>query len=211
MSTSTSHDGFLGAIYGSGSADDLARLYDGWSATYDAEMARVGYRHPTIALALLARHLPRGATPVLDAGCGTGLLSEWLGIAGYPRVEGLDVSEGMLAVAAAKGRYAALHRAALGVPLAFADGHFAGIVAAGVFSTGHVGAEALDELIRICRPGGVIVLTVKNTLWDGGFEARIVGLECVGRVTRAEETVPYVSMPGEAGTIPSRALALRVA
>ena len=204
----TPHTGQLGAVYDATSTDDLARLYDGWAATYDAEMARVGYRHPTIALALLARHLPRGATPVLDAGCGTGLLCEWLGIAGYPRVEGLDLSEGMLAAARAKGCYATLHRAALGGALPFADGHFAGIVAAGVFSTGHVGAEGLNELIRICRPGGVIVLTVKNALWDGGFAARIADLERSGRLVRVEETAPYVSMPGEVGTIPSRALAL---
>ena len=53
--------------------------------------------------------------------------------------------------------------------LPFANGQFAGIVAAGVFTSGHVGAEGLDELIRICRPDGVIVLTVKNTLWEEGF------------------------------------------
>ncbi len=205
------HNGFLGKVYGSGGADDLARLYDGWATTYDAEMARVGYRHPTIALALLARHLPRGAQPVLDAGAGTGLLGEWLGIMGYSHVEALDLSAGMLAVAASKGCYAALHQAALGGPLPFSDGHFAGIVAAGVFSTGHVGAEGLDELIRICRPGGIIVLTVKNTLWEAGFAARIAQLEGAGRVSRVEETAPYVSMPGEAGTIPSRALTLTVA
>ena len=106
--------------------------------------------------------------------------------------------------------YKNLLRAALGGPLAFADGHFAGIVAAGVFSTGHVGPEGLDELIRICRRGGVIVLTVKNTLWESGFAGRIADLEHNGKITRCEETAPYVSMPGEVGTSPSRALALRV-
>jgi hypothetical protein len=115
----------------------------------------------------------------------------------------------MLDVAAAKGAYKALHCLALGGPLPFADGHFAGIVSAGVFTSGHVGAEGLDELIRICRKGGVIVLTVKNTLWEGGFAARIAELEGQGLIARAEETEPYVSMPGETGTIPSRGLALR--
>ena len=51
----------------------------------------------------------RGAAPVLDAGAGTGLVGEWLGILGYPEVEALDISEGMLAVARAKGVYRALH------------------------------------------------------------------------------------------------------
>ena len=74
----------------------------------------------------------------------------------------------------------------------------------------HVGAEGLDELIRICRPGGVLVLTVKNTLWENGFAARIGELASAHRVVAAEETPPYVSMPGETGTIPSRGLALRI-
>src|SRR5688500_18000049 len=171
------HEGILGAVYGAKGAEEIASLYDRWAASYDAQMSAAGYRHPTICLALLARHLPPGAAPLLDAGAGTGLIGEWLGIMGYPDVEALDISEGMLAKAAEKGAYKAFHRLALGGPLPFADGHFAGMVSAGVFTSGHVGVEGLDELIRICRPGGVIVLTVKNTLWDGGFSARIAELE----------------------------------
>lgn len=203
------HAGALGAVYDANGPQEVAALYDNWADSYDADMAVAGYRHPTIALALMARHLPSGATPLLDAGAGTGLIGEWLGIIGYPHVEALDISEGMLARAAAKGAYKALHRLALGGPLPFADGHFAGIVSAGVFTTGHVGPEGLDELIRICRAGGAIVLTVKNTLWEGGFAARVAELAAAGEVAIAEETEPYVSMPGEAGTVPSRGLVLR--
>ena len=204
------HDGFLGAVYDSKSTADVAALYDKWAETYDAEMAQAGYRHPSICLALLARHLPKGAAPLLDAGAGTGLIGEWLRIMGYPRVEALDISEGMLKVAERKGCYSAFHVLALGGALPFADNAFAGVISAGVFTSGHVGAEGLDELIRITRPGGVIVLTVKNTLWQSGFSDRIAELERQGLVARAEETDPYVSMPGETGTTPSRGLVLKV-
>lgn len=207
--TTGHHAGALGAVYDAKAPEEVAALYDGWAATYDAEMAVAGYRHPSICLALLARHLPRGTAPLLDAGAGTGLIGGWLGIMGYPHVEALDISEGMLAVAAAKGVYKALHNLALGAALPFADGHFAGIVSAGVFTTGHVGSEGLPELIRVCRPEGVIVLTVKNTLWDGGFAAEIARLEQTGAIAVAEETEPYVSMPGETGTVPSRAVVLK--
>ena len=67
-------------------------------------------------------------------------------------------------------------------------------------------AEALTPVQAI---GGVLVLTVKNTLWDGGFSDRIAELEGQGVLTRVEETEPYVSMPGETGTVPSRGLVLR--
>jgi len=204
------HEGTLGAVYQAKRPEELAALYDGWANTYEDEMARAGYRHPTICAALIARHVPRGASPVLDAGAGTGLLGEWLVILGYRHVEALDLSEGMLAKAAVKGVYAALHHLALGGPLPFADDHFAAIVSAGVFTTGHVGPEGLDELIRICRPGGTIVLTVKDTIWDGGFAARIADLEAAKVINRLEETEPYVSMPGDAATVPSRAVVLRI-
>jgi predicted TPR repeat methyltransferase len=201
------HGGHLGAVYAAAGPEEIARRYDAWAASYDAEMAQAGYRHPAVVLALLARHLPKRVGPVLDAGCGTGVLGEWLGILGYGPVEGLDISEGMLAVAARRGGYAGLHRAALGAGLPFADGRFAAVVAAGVFTTGHVGAEGLPELVRVTRPGGILVLTVKTTLWSAGFATRVADLG--EAVAVAETTAPYVSMPGEAGTVPSLALVLR--
>ncbi|WP_164750904.1 class I SAM-dependent DNA methyltransferase [Mesorhizobium sp. M7A.F.Ca.CA.002.05.1.1] len=204
------HQGALGAAYAAKRPEEVAALYDRWSETYDADMSAAGYRHPTICLALLARHLPRGSAPLLGAGPGIGLIGEWLDIAGYPQVEALDISQGMLDQAARKGVYSALHCLALGGHLPFADDAYAGIISAGVFTSGHVGVAGLDELIRICRPGGVIVLTVKNTLWDAGFATRVGEIEAQGLVTRVEETRPYVSMPGEADTVPSRGLALRV-
>jgi SAM-dependent methyltransferase len=200
----------LTAVYGARDAAEIARTYDAWADGYDSEMAALGYRHPAISLALLTRHLPRGAAPLLDAGAGTGLIGEWLGILGYPRAEALDISPGMLRVAAAKRVYAALHEAALGQTLPFADDHFAGVISAGVFTTGHVGAEALDELLRITRPGGVIVLTVKNAVWNAGFAASLSDLAATGRLPLLEETLPYVSMPGEPDTEPSRGIALSV-
>jgi SAM-dependent methyltransferase len=203
------HGGLLGAAYNAKRPEEVAALYDRWADTYDGEMARAGYRHPAICLALLARHLPRGAAPLLDAGAGTGLIGEWLGIMGYPMVEALDISDGMLAQAARKNVYVALHQLALGGDLPFTDGAFAGIISVGVFTSGHVGVEGMDELLRICAPGGIIVLTVKNTLWEDGFAKRIAELETAGVVARAEETEPYVSMPGEPGTVPSRGLVLR--
>lgn len=200
------HEGALGAVYAARTAAEVAAAYDAWAEGYDGEMARAGYRHPSIGLALLARHLPKGAAPVLDAGVGTGLAGPWFGILGYPEVWGVDISDGMLAVAARKGAYARLSRAVLGERLDFADGQFAAVISTGVFTTGHVGAEALAELCRITRSGGVIVLTVKGTLWDGGFEAALRSLP----VDLLEVTDPYVSMPGEAATTPSRAVVARV-
>lgn len=202
------HDGHLGAVYGATGAAEVAAAYDTWAESYEEEMRQAGYRHPSVALALLARHLAPGAGPVLDAGAGTGMVGEWMGIVGYPDIEALDISAGMLAVAARKGVYGKLHNIALGGTLPFADGAYAGVICTGVFTTGHVGFEALPELVRITRPGGVIVATVKNSVWDNGFATEIARLS--GQIALIEETAPYVSMPGEAATAPSRAIVLRL-
>jgi predicted TPR repeat methyltransferase len=209
MADST-HDGHLGAVYAATAPDEVAAAYDKWAETYEDEMRKAGYRHPSVALALLTRHLPRGAGPILDAGAGTGMVGEWMGIVGYPVVEALDISSGMLAVAARKGVYSQLHNVALGGALPFADRQYAAILCTGVFTTGHVGAEALAELVRITQAGGFIVATVKGTVWEGGFAAEIDRLTRAGLLTMIEETAPYISMPGEAATSPSRAIVLRL-
>ncbi|MEM5470206.1 class I SAM-dependent methyltransferase [Hoeflea sp. AS60] len=200
----------LGAVYTAETAEDVARVYDAWAENYDSDMSLAGYRHPAISLAILARYVPKGAAPLLDAGAGTGLIGEWLAITGYDQIEGLDISEGMLKVAERKGVYKALHQAALGITLPFSDNHFAAIISAGVFTSGHVGIEGLDDLIRICKPGGVIVLTIKDVLWQASFGQRIAEFEQQGICTKIDDTGPYVSMPGEAGTTPSRCIALKV-
>lgn len=209
MADST-HDGHLGAVYAATAPDEVAAAYDKWAETYEAEMRKAGYRHPSVALALLTRHVPRGAGPILDAGAGTGMVGEWMEIVGFPEVDALDISAGMLAVAARKGVYSKLHNIALGGALPFADAHYAAVLCTGVFTTGHVGTDALAELIRITQAGGVIVATVKDTIWEGGFAAEIDRLTRAGKLSLVEETAPYVSMPGEVATSPSRAIVLRL-
>jgi predicted TPR repeat methyltransferase len=198
----------LSSAYAATSAAEVARTYDAWAASYDAEMAALGYRHPTICLVLLARHLPPGG-PVLDAGAGTGLLGEWLRLTGYAPVEGVDLSAGMLAVAARKGAYDRLAEGDLTGRLPFEDGRFAGCVCSGVFTTGHVGAEGLDELLRVLAPGGVLVLTIKDKTWENGFARRIDALAREGRVARLDGTPSYSSMPGVRDNGTSRVLVLR--
>jgi ubiquinone/menaquinone biosynthesis C-methylase UbiE len=204
------HKGFLGAVYDAKGGKDVEALYDKWAASYDDEMAEAGYRHPQSAVALFARHVMAGSAPILDAGAGTGLIGRWLQTLGYPEVEALDISQGMLDKAREKNCYTAFHKLALGGPLPFEDGAYAGVIASGVFTTGHVGPEGLDELVRICAKGGAVVLTVKGALWDAGFSAHVDGLVARGLVHIAELIEPYVSMPEDPATTPSIGLALQV-
>ena len=192
----------LDAVYGATNPSELSEAYDQWAASYDSDMAEVGYRHPALALALLARHLPKGSEPILDAGAGTGLMGEMLGTIGYPVVDALDASPGMLEVARSKGAYRELHHAFLGEPLPFPDGRYAAVVSTGVFTAGHVGVEGIPELLRVVRSHGLIVLTVKLTVWEDGFAEYLRKLEHEGTVRQVELTPQYLSMPSGAETSP---------
>jgi SAM-dependent methyltransferase len=202
-------EGHLGTVYRAAGPAELAASYDEWADAYDADMAKAGYRHPAIVTALLARHCQRGSRPILDAGCGTGLVGEWLGILGWPDVHGLDISPGMIAAASAKRCYSGFTQAALGAKLPFGGGHFAAVISSGVFTTGHVGAEGVDELIRVTCTGGVIILTVKNALWASAMKGRIEAFTADGAIAIAEITEPYISMPNEPLATPTLAVVLR--
>ena len=192
----------LAAVYGAKSPAELASAYDEWAASYDSDMAEVGYRHPAVGLALLTRYLPAGSEPILDAGAGTGLVGELLSTVGYPVVDALDASPGMLEIARSKNAYREFHHAFLGDPLEFEDGKYAAVVSTGVFTTGHVGVEGLPELFRIVRPGGVIVLSVKMTVWESGLSDYLAQAEADGLVRALEVTPSYASMPAGSTTSP---------
>lgn len=202
-------EGFLGSAYAANSPRAVSRVYDRWADTYDDDMTQAGYQHPAVSLDVFHRHLPPTMDPVLDAGVGTGILGQSLASKGYSNVCGVDISMGMLVVAANRHSYENLIQADV-TRLPFVDAAFAGVISTGVFTTGHVGVKGLDELLRVTQAGGVIVLTVKSTLWETEIDERISDLESIGRIRVLELTTQYVSMPSVEATLPSLCLAIGV-
>lgn len=92
---------------------------------------------------------------ILDAGAGTGLIGEMLAKQGYTNVDGLDISQEMLKVAAKKNVYKRL----ICAPLTEANiediqtAEYDVVVCAGTIVYGQVKASALDECARHVRPG----------------------------------------------------------
>ena len=118
------------------------------------------------------RFVTRDSGPILDAGCGGGLQTEPLVLAGYGLLVGIDFSPGMLSVARAKGIYEQLHCMALGEPLDFADGQLR-LSTIGTLTPGHAPAESYDELLRVTRPGGLVVLASRRCRSEFEFPAAV--------------------------------------
>lgn len=182
----------LDMVYAAETEAQLAAAYAAWANGYDTETAALGYCLPFVIGSWVARHVPRGDGPLLDAGCGTGLSGPYLRALGYPYIEGLDLSREMLDLAQVRGGYRALTQAALGGPLPWGDGHFAAVFSTGVFTAGHAPASSLDEMVRITRPGGLIIFTVRDVVLEaGGFRAKFAELEAAGRWLPVEESQPF--------------------
>ena len=178
----------LARAYGLTDVDDTKTLYDDWAATYDKEMAKEDqdYVGPALAAAHVLKHLGTKSIDqnleILDAGCGTGLAGIALAQLGAKKLDGVDLSPGMLDIARKAGVYRHLDTADLSTRLVHQDNQYDAVACVGTLTQGHVGPVALDEFVRIVKPGGLIVATVLGYIYEsGGYAAKIESLNNQGQ------------------------------
>ncbi|PSK89698.1 methyltransferase family protein [Murinocardiopsis flavida] len=194
----------LDRVYALSSPDECETVYDEWAEKYDHDLTEeMGYAAPAHAAGRLAELLLPGSpdAEILDAGCGTGLVGVALDRAGLRTIDGLDLSTAMLDQARGKGVYRALAKADLTARLAAADSSYDAVICVGTLTEGHVGPEALDELVRVARPGAPVVVTILDRIWAAkGYRARVAELEESGAATLEEATPRSVYHTKEAIT-----------
>ena len=181
------------------SIDELMAVYDGWADRYDRELLEDwGYTSPQKAVQLLLDAMGSPELTVLDAGCGTGLVGVLLKEAGMSSLTGIDYSPGMLAEAEKKGVYDALHTMDMNLPLTLPSDSFDAVTCIGTFTSTHVKPEAVKELARVTRSGGVLVFTVRDDYWRStNFIDLLTELHISG-VARIEQIrlEPYIHSEG---------------
>jgi SAM-dependent methyltransferase len=163
--------------------DACLAYYRDWAASYDSGFAsEMQYLLPAhVAAAFIGTG---AAGPVLDVGAGTGLLGERLRDMGFAgEIDAVDFSPEMLARAAEKRLYTGLCRADITRPLDLPR-RYAGIVSSGTFTAGHVGPEALPNLLDVALPGAQLALSINRRVWSGaGFDHALNALAESGRIT----------------------------
>lgn len=107
---------------------------------------------------------PRQGEIILDAGCGTGIFTlDILSIG--PHVIGLDISQPMLFQAAHKARAYPFHTVLADMAsLPFQDSSFDKVVSITALEFIKNGEKAVDELFRVTKKGGRIVVATLNSL-----------------------------------------------
>jgi predicted TPR repeat methyltransferase len=190
---------------------DVARLYDAWADEYDGDLVSWDYRAPRLTVERLVAAQP-GAGPVLDVGCGTGLVGRRLQAAGFGDVVGIDLSARSLELAEETGAYRALHRVDLQTsPVPFDDDTFAAVVCVGVMTYLPDTAAVVTEFCRVARPGGPVLFTQREDLWDErDCRAVIDELAASGTclVEQISDPLPYLP-DSELGDLPARLVHLR--
>ena len=183
-------------IYTSRDNKELAERYDQWAKDYDADLdEEFGWLGPQRAVEVLIRHVPKEAR-ILDAGAGTGLAGELLARHGYVNLVAMDLSQGMLEEAKKKNAYREFHQMLMGEPLDYVTDSFDAIISVGVLTVGHAPASSFDELIRITKPGGYIVFSLRPDVYrDSGFKEKQDNLESEGKWKLVEVSEEFQPLP----------------
>lgn len=117
-----------------------------------------------------ARCNPQEKTRILDAGAGDGLSGLALRGAGFDEastyIVGADVSPKMLEIAKDRGCYNETHTVDLNKPLPYATDSFDCVACVGTLTYVDPQSGALEEFVRITRPGGLIIYTNRTDKLD---------------------------------------------
>ena len=178
-------------VYAAGSTEELAARYDDWAKDYDSDLERdFAWNGHVRGVEVFSKYVSNGAR-VMDVDCGTGLAAVEMAKRGFRRMDGLDLSDGMLDEARKLQLYSDLRRATLGEPLDYPTGAYDAAIATGVFSLGHAPASDWDEVARMVKPGGHFVLTIRPDIFDeNGFKAKEQELVSSGKWELVEATEP---------------------
>ena len=173
--------------------DDNRNLYRTWASTYDDDFAlRNKYVYPKSISSICAGLVDTTSQlSILDIGCGTGIVGTCLSeLLRTSIIDGVDISPEMLEVAQSKIRadanpvYSQLFEADLTKPISFADAKYDVAISAGTFTHGHLGPDALLNVLSVVRPGGRMVVGInKEHFGANGFKASLQQAQVSKRIS----------------------------
>jgi predicted TPR repeat methyltransferase len=146
---------------------DTKRHFDYIADNYEGLYKRAGWPDPE-EVANLVKELSKGQNVselrVLDLGCGTGLVGEYLSKQGFKHIVGLDISPGMLEIASNKGCYETLEEYTIGDPDQFPaqfKNKFDFVVCAGLINNNYLDYKLFEEMTIAMKKGAKAVFAAR--------------------------------------------------
>ena len=162
-------------IYKLESSEEVMKYYDEWGKKdkYNRDMIDWNYTGPKETVDVLKKYLISKDALFFDAGCGTGLVGLQLKKFGYKKFHGADLSQKLLDTVP-KNLYQKLFKVDLNKPIELDNNLYDTVMCVGTFTFGHVKPHALDEFVRITKPGGLICFTINEGIYkEYGFDEKI--------------------------------------
>ena len=138
--------------------------YWGPGKKYDQDMLDWNYTTPKEGAELLAEFVEDRSAPILDAGCGTGLVGTALKELGYTNIIGADFSQSMLD-GCPKDTYKDLKFCDLNDDLPFDARSFSAVISIGTFTFGHLELDTLDRFCAVAKQGAPVIGTCNVLQW----------------------------------------------
>lgn len=184
-------------IDSSESREEFEERYDEWASAYDKDLTeKWDYKLPAFIGDLFMKYVTNHQANILDAGAGTGLSGEYIVDKGYTNLSAIDMSQGMLDEAKSKNIYKSIDRMVLGEKLDFPDNHYDAVLSVGTM--GHAPPESFDELVRITKPSGFIVFSLRVQFYIKPiFHQKLQSLQELAKWRQVERTDPIQGLPGE--------------
>lgn len=162
-------ENFFNKAYTLKTSEDAKRMYDRWAEVYDEDLNNGRYQQPIRCAKALREQVSDLKIKILDVGCGTGLSGLALTEIGFQHIDGCDLSTGMLEKAAKLEIYKRLFSCNLNEPPIDAKNEeYDAVTAVGVFSFGHIMPEAVDELLRVTKNNGIIIIGLNDHYYNEG-------------------------------------------
>nr|XP_004227231.1 methyltransferase-like protein 27 [Ciona intestinalis] len=175
-----SWDNLYGYLLNKDQPGSIIDKYDRYAVHYDKDLGNLGYGLPAEVAGIVANNVKgMNDLKILDVGVGTGLLGANLKKLGVDCViDGIDGSQGMLDVAAKLGEvYATLKRHMLTIdnPLPFPDVYYNVSMSSGCFSPQHIESEMVEDMIRVVKKGGLVIVTSRDDVEFAAYRDEMEG------------------------------------